>query len=212
MYTPIHAGLAAKLNAAMADVGYIQKDKRNSSQGYNYASEAAIKAAFHKAFATHGIQFYWSTDGAQMDKYEIEGSNGTRTVFQATIKCTYRFIDMETGEYIEGMAMGVGQDSGDKAIYKAITGAIKYALTANFLVETGDDPEEDEDEATISKNVSKVSTIKSEVKTNEEPTYEATENNQPTCTSCQEPLTNKVAAFSIERYGKLLCFEHQKKA
>src|SRR5699024_6730814 len=36
-----------------------------------------------------------------------------------------------------------GQDAGDKAVYKAITGATKYALMKVFMIPTGDDPEQD---------------------------------------------------------------------
>ena len=38
---------------------------------------------------------------------------------------------------------GQGLDSGDKAPYKAMTGALKYALLQSFLLATGDDPEEE---------------------------------------------------------------------
>lgn len=36
---------------------------------------------------------------------------------------------------------GEGRDRGDKAPYKALTGALKYALIQTFLIATGDDPE-----------------------------------------------------------------------
>ena len=32
---------------------------------------------------------------------------------------------------------------GDKGVYKAITGAVKYIFMKNFLIPTGDDPEKD---------------------------------------------------------------------
>ena len=53
-------------------------------------------------------------------------------------------MDSETGECVSGMFYGVGQDSGDKGIWKAVTGAIKYIMTSTFLIPTGDDPEKDE--------------------------------------------------------------------
>lgn len=40
--------------------------------------------------------------------------------------------------------IGEGMDTGDKAIYKAITGAQKYVLMKTFLIPTGDDPELEE--------------------------------------------------------------------
>src|SRR5262249_31856915 len=47
---------------------------------------------------------------------------------------------------------GEGLDGGDKAPYKAMTGALKYALLQSFLLATGDDPEDEraDSRATIS--------------------------------------------------------------
>lgn len=39
---------------------------------------------------------------------------------------------------------GYGDDAGDKGIYKAITGGVKYMLMKTFQISTGDDPEGDE--------------------------------------------------------------------
>ncbi len=58
-----------------------------------------------------------------------------------TLVLSYRFYDIATGEYIEGSMEGDGADSGDKGVYKAITGAIKYIMTSTFLIPTNDDPE-----------------------------------------------------------------------
>lgn len=145
--------LLKKLAKVMSDVSFIQKDKRNEKQSYNYASEATIKAHFHKSFLEHGVLFYWSTDSISNEKFEVQGSSGIRTVFQSTVFCTFKFVDADNNEALEGKAIGVGQDSGDKAVYKAITGALKYALTANFLVETGDDPEVEEEKVSVPKRV-----------------------------------------------------------
>ena len=57
------------------------------------------------------------------------------------IKTHYWFICKDSGEMIDGTYHGAGEDKGDKAIYKAITGALKYILTTSFLIPTGDDPE-----------------------------------------------------------------------
>src|SRR5699024_1473369 len=61
----------------------------------------------------------------------------------ATVKMKFTFIDGETGEEISIHSIGEGQDAGDKAVYKAITGATKYALMKVFMIPTGDDPEQD---------------------------------------------------------------------
>ena len=54
-----------------------------------------------------------------------------------------RLADVDTGETITAKVAGQGLDSGDKAPYKAMTGALKYALLQSFLLATGDDPEDE---------------------------------------------------------------------
>src|ERR1700731_578035 len=59
----------------------------------------------------------------------------------------YTFIDVDTGEEITAKVAGQGLDSGDKAPYKAMTGALKYALLQSFFLATGDDPEDERADA-----------------------------------------------------------------
>jgi hypothetical protein len=49
-----------------------------------------------------------------------------------------------SGESVESLVWGEGQDHGDKAVYKAITGARKYGLACLLNLATADDPERDE--------------------------------------------------------------------
>jgi hypothetical protein len=56
-----------------------------------------------------------------------------------TTKHTFR--DADTGEELTIGGAGLGWDSGDKGVYKAITGATKYALMKNFLITDEQDPE-----------------------------------------------------------------------
>lgn len=56
----------------------------------------------------------------------------------------FRETSKKTGMAVR-YGFGFGEDSGDKAIYKAITGAIKYFGSENFLVSTGDDPEREDE-------------------------------------------------------------------
>ena len=45
---------------------------------------------------------------------------------------------------IEWTACWSWNDTGDKWVYKAITGAVKYIFMKTFQISTGDDPEKDE--------------------------------------------------------------------
>ena len=61
----------------------------------------------------------------------------------ARVVMNYRFVDARSGEELIVRVAGEGADAGDKAPYKAMTGALKYALLQSFLLATGDDPEDE---------------------------------------------------------------------
>lgn len=134
-----------KLHDVMKDCAYIQKDKENSFHKYKYASEAAIKEKLHEALVTHGVLPQFSIIAVterEIPKPPKEGKPAA-SEWATTAQLHYRFIDIESGESIEGTFFGCGVDQADKGIYKATTGAIKYILTSQFLIATGDDPEGD---------------------------------------------------------------------
>ncbi|MFA5185389.1 MAG: ERF family protein [Patescibacteria group bacterium] len=135
--------LYAKLHAIMSEVDYIQKDKTNTHHNYRYASEKAIKEKLHSAFVSHGVLFFLSV--TDVSNESVTTSNGN-TEARTTAKMQYSFTDIESGEQFVGYFYGSGNDAGDKGLYKAITGAIKYILTSTFIIPTGDDPEEDDDD------------------------------------------------------------------
>lgn len=134
--------LYEKLHLIMSELDYIQKDKKNTFHGYTYASEAAIKNAVHRSLSTHRVIFF-PTSSTILEMKGGMGAKGDETV--TTVRLSYDFIDIDTGEKLSGTFDGTGADKGDKGAYKAITGALKYALTSTFLIETGDqaDPEND---------------------------------------------------------------------
>lgn len=120
------------MHTIMKAVPFIEKDKRNDFHNYEYASEKIIKETLHKHLVAQKILF----------RLEVIDSQVHDTLL--LIKVKYYFTDLESGEELTGEFMGSGEDKGDKALYKAITGAIKYILTSSFLIPTGDDPEKDE--------------------------------------------------------------------
>ena len=76
-------------------------------------------------------------------KKERDGSINT-LLSLTVIRIKFQFIDGTTGERTDMQEIvSYGDDPGDKGIYKALTGAVKYALMKTFLIATGDDPEAD---------------------------------------------------------------------
>ena len=135
--------LLGKLNAIMAEAGYIKKDKKNLHFGYMYASEQAIKEKLHPLFVSHGVLLF---PLAVTQVRTLVGEGKERECF-SDVSVKFRVYDCDSGEYIDGEGCGTGSDKpGDKAPYKAWTGALKYILTTLFLIPTGDDPESDSSE------------------------------------------------------------------
>ena len=137
MNEPKNLNILKKLHEVMKDVGYIQKDARNEHSKYNYASERTIKEHLHAAFEEHKVLFRLSVNQADLLNEKI-----------ISLKCSYSFFDVDSGESIDGDFVGAGHCRDDKGIYAAITGAIKYILTSTFLIPTGDDPENNENNET----------------------------------------------------------------
>lgn len=140
--TPTHADIHAAILAIYQEGKlYAQKASKNSAQGYTYTSEADFLALIRPQLAEHGVICH--------PKYSVlhEGQLTTKSgsVMQTiTILGTFTFTHAPSRTFIEVITIGQGADQQDKAAYKAMTGAQKYAVRQAFMIETGDDPEKDE--------------------------------------------------------------------
>lgn len=134
------AKIAAKIAEVMQNVDYLQKDGRVAygSTRYSYLSEEKITSEMREAMLKAGLVIY----PARMEvvnQQDVSTKTGQARVVNILI--TYRVQDVESEEFIEVQALGEGMDAGDKAIYKAMTGAFKYAQRQTFMIPTGDDPD-----------------------------------------------------------------------
>lgn len=125
--------IAQRINAAMADVDYIQKEKK---QGMNYSivSHDAVTAKVRPILQKHGVVYY-------PRNMQVE-QNGNRT--QATFDVRFENID-DRSDFIDVATFGYGVDPQDKGPGKAMSYGVKYALLKVLGLETGDDPEEVQD-------------------------------------------------------------------
>lgn len=124
-----------QLRKMLKEKGVLKKGGRNEYSKYSYFSEAQYKELFTELFSEVGLELKFT----ELDYAIYDGgkNNGRMPKLQFTL------MDIETGYGEETIITGEGQDSGDKAGYKAYTGAVKYYLANTFLVATGDDPEKD---------------------------------------------------------------------
>lgn len=135
--------LAKKLAEVTAALDWVPKRGEAPSNigGYRYAMAVDIYAAVRSALSSRSVA---STVGITSYHHEPKGDSGN---ILTTVTGDLTFIDGDTGEIISVPFVGSGMDKGDKGIFKAITGGVRDALKANFLLPTGDDPESESPEA-----------------------------------------------------------------
>lgn len=134
---PHNVNVLGAILRVMQRVGFVHKGGENEFHGYKYATEADTIAALRPALIAEGLIILPTISGApRMDDH------GNTHVMMA-----YRIFHAQSGEGITVNIPGSGNDRsskgsvGDKGIYKAMTGAMKYMLRQTFMLETGDDPE-----------------------------------------------------------------------
>lgn len=136
-------GLMMKLAEVMACVDRVAKNGVNATQGYNYAMAADIYDAVRSELARRFVLMV-----PRMEKCDFTDlptkAGGTQKL--CTVYVRFEFTDCETGEVLPITSIGQGTDSGDKAAYKAMTGATKQCLIQTFLIPTGEDPENEKPE------------------------------------------------------------------
>ncbi|MEE9452678.1 MAG: ERF family protein [Gammaproteobacteria bacterium] len=132
--------LAQKMIRISEEVQYLQKQGRNQFHKYNYVTDSDVISACSKAMQKHQVFMLSSVLKRECNPYETRGN---KNAFLVSVQLRVTFIDVDSGESLSSIFYGDGSDSDDKGIYKAITGAQKYALMKTFLVATGDDPEKE---------------------------------------------------------------------
>lgn len=142
---PERLNLRQKLVACMQEIERVEKRGENTAQRYKYVMAADIIDAARTVMAKHGIAFMANEERIEsLPDYQTK-SGATMSVVRVVMRFT--FLDSDSDDRLEIISTGEGQDSGDKAVYKGKTGAIKYALQQMFLMSTGDDPEDDRGES-----------------------------------------------------------------
>ena len=136
--TDLNAKLQTKKNLlrkALFKKGVVARDRTNEFDRYKYFSEAGYKKLFTELFSNAGLELTTTID--EVERFTVDGkqNNGRQ------VKVLFTLSDVETGFAETSTFYGEGFDKGDKGLYKAYTGALKYYLANTFMVATGDDPE-----------------------------------------------------------------------
>ena len=185
--------IAAKLVKVMEACSNVKKNGVNDFHHYRYATSADVLEKVNAAFVKHNLASV--VESEVIDASDVLNNKGN-TEHLATVKVRITLIDAESGENIELSGMGSGQDGGDKAIMKAQTAAIKYAYLMSLAMSTSDDPEADS-------------------KTDEGANGAAEAQSTTAllvCSGCGATITAGIQRVSMNKYGRALCMQCQKKA
>lgn len=135
------------LRNALKEKGILPKGAKNDYDDYEYFSEAQYKELFTELFSQEKLE--WTPSEYQV----IEFKGTDKQPFGRRVTMVYHLQDIETGYEEITYHSGEAIDKGDKALYKAKTGALKSYFASTFLVATKDDPEREDDKPTTKKSV-----------------------------------------------------------
>jgi hypothetical protein len=122
-------------------VGRVPKRGRNEFHKYDFAQESDITEAVKRACYEHNVSLRFAVVKDSVERRTVATSRGGEST---ETRLWLRMHVVNADEPSEAFAEdfpGEALDAGDKSLWKAITGAKKYAMICAFAVSTGDDPE-----------------------------------------------------------------------
>lgn len=125
----------AAMVKAMASIGHIGKSRKNTQQNYSFRGIDDLYNAVHPALVE--AQIFIAPSVVQRDHAERESKQGG-VLFYETLTVEHRFYAID-GSFVTVTTMGSAMDSGDKAVNKAMSAAMKYALLEAFAIPTEGD-------------------------------------------------------------------------
>lgn len=132
----------ALLALAMGKVGVVGKEGRNQQQNYAFRAMDDVAAAVQPVFAELGIVPVPFV--VEREREEFKTAKGASMV-SVRLLVDHHFYAPD-GSFVTVRTLGEGMDSGDKATNKALSAALKYALTELLVIPTyerGRDSEDD---------------------------------------------------------------------
>lgn len=135
-----------KLTALYEAIEYVGKGGHNEKQNYDYVKATDVVKAFRKAAIDLKLYAEINFDFVG-GPFTIARAKDVNAPFAAVnVKCSGVLYDLESDGSKTFSGLGTAADTGDKATYKAQTGALKYALKHAALIpdESAVDPEADE--------------------------------------------------------------------
>ncbi len=130
---------AAKILRVIAEVREVKKRGRNTQQNYDYVRDVDVMAAIRAAMVRNRLSITSSL--VQMERYDAGRTSNGKPIVGCTVQIAFRFICIDTGDFLEGVWFGDDMDMAGKHLNKAITNGYKTLLIKTFLLPSEFDPE-----------------------------------------------------------------------
>ena len=134
--------LLPALLKARKEIKPAKKGARNEFDKYNYATQEHWHEAVMPALLANDLLLSIST--VEVLNLEVRQTKKGDAKYAVQVTCAARLWHV-SGQWVEIMGAGHGEDRADKGVYKAMTGAAKYLYAQLFALPTTDDPEKDSD-------------------------------------------------------------------
>lgn len=122
----------AALAKVMAEVGAVGKAKKNVQQGYQFRGVDDVVAHVQGVMAECGVVCVPRVVEREREMIPTK-SGGSMASVRLLVEHTFYATD---GSSVACVTLGEAMDSGDKASNKAMSAALKYALTETLLIPT----------------------------------------------------------------------------
>lgn len=130
-----------RLHAIMLEVSVVGKGGENTQQGFSFRGIDQLEDNLGPMFRRHGVVTATRCVSRETGRYEPLAGKGP--VYFAAVTMAYVFTGL-LGDELTVEMPGAALDSYDKATTKALSQALKYALSQAFQLPTGGpDPDED---------------------------------------------------------------------
>lgn len=129
--------LLRRLHAIQGEVEDMKKEGWNDFSKYQYLTASQVVSRIKELMDKHGVLFAYSTE---LLRFEEVGKSQKAAI----VKIDYTFFNADDEkDVLKGRFDSLAGDTGDKQVFKAVTGGIKYIFTGTFCIANEDDPEKD---------------------------------------------------------------------
>jgi len=134
-YTKLN--IEQRLHAIQGKVEDMKKEGWNDFSKYQYLTAAQVVSKIKELMDEYRVIFTYS---AELLRFEEVGKSQKGAV----VRLTYAFVNIDNSkDMVKGTFDSFAGDTGDKQVFKAVTGGIKYIYTGTFNIANEDDPEKD---------------------------------------------------------------------